>query len=456
MAVYSEVTLADLVSRTAEKLGDVAEVFWLHDELVGLVNEALATWQAFSGYWTERVEVPLVGSQWVYDLPGVVDELAYTTTADDLIIRVKQSLLEPLIVDEFYDQLPTLDQHVLFALRSAYEKWLRDAGLVTVYQEIAPVADVVTLPEQNLGIRYCEWKAEPAVAVTSHYFTELRETQTDQVDYTFYRVLGQPKGYSVLNQPINSIRLYPTPEDIGKLALFNNQLPSATQLEVGAIPIPPGLDWVLKYAMLAELLGHDGQARDPYRESYCRQRYADSLVLGRNYPGIYNAWLNGITVRIGAISDIAARRPRWHSDLGQPVVLGAVSWNHLVVTPAPTAASLITTPITLMLEIQSTPPVLVSGTDVVQLPREYHDMLVDYVVHLALLKTSGAEFQASIGAYKNMLLAAMDFNSRLLAKQSDLWLFKKRSTQDYQRRGRDVVEGHAGETGEVVVKGGGR
>lgn len=435
MPVYTEITLQELLQRLAAKLGDPGKVFWVESELIGYVNEALATWQSYSGYWTERWQVELGNNESVIDLPSKPGSpLAYTATSADLVTRIKQTLLEPgSSAGDWLEQYPTgaLD-NLRSAIRNAYAKWLIETGLITNYQELAG-ADIVELPERNLEIRHAEWKAEPSVDTATHYYTELRETQSDQLRYSFYYNHKQPRAYVSLSQPVNSVRLYPPPEDIGKLAIFNLQLPTATALDNSPIPLPNSLDWVMKYAALQQLFEYDGQARDPYRAEYCQRRYEDSLVLGRNFPGVYNCWLNGLPLVVGGVKDVAARRPRWHSDRGTPRIVGTVSWNHLVVTPIPRTGDL---PLTLDLEVQSRPPLLSNLTDVIQLPKEYHELLIDFAVHLALLKTSGAEFAASIPAYKDLLEQAMKFNQRLQARQADLWLFKKRATTDHQSKPR--------------------
>jgi hypothetical protein len=71
----------------------------------------------------------------------------------------------------------------------------------------------------------------------------------------------------------------------------------------------------------------------------------------------------------------------------------------------------------------------------------------------ALLKTSGAEFAMTIGAYKDLLEAAMEFNQRLQARQADLWLFKKRATTDQQSKPRWQDDNKLDETGMVSVGG---
>ena len=454
MPTYTEVTLADLRERLAGKLGDPGMVFWISGELDGYLNESLRTWAAFGGYYTERLDITLVAGQSIYDLPSLIGSpVAYVTDSDTIVARAKQVLLEPATLATYLDQYPTPQvDGMQFALRVNYEQWLRDTGLITTYQEL-PGQEVVELPERNLELRHVEWKAEPSPTTTTHYYTELRETQSDQVRYTNYFVNGQPRAYVSLTQPLNSVRIYPPPEDIGKLAIFNLQLPTQMSLDADPIPLPPALDWVMKYALLQDQFEFDGQCRDPYRAEYCARRYEDSLVLGRNFPSVYNCWLNGRPIVVGGIKDIAARRPRWHSDRGVPVVVGLVSWNHLVVTPIPQAADLVDNPLTLTVELQTQPPTLVADADIIQLPREHHELIVDFAQHLALLKTSGAEFAMSMGAYKDLLETSMEFNDRLLARQADLWLFKKRATVDQQAKPRWQ---DAGKQSEVGMMGGKR
>jgi hypothetical protein len=60
-------------------------------------------------------------------------------------------------------------------------------------------------------------------------------------------------------------------------------------------------------------------------------------------------------------------------------------------------------------------PIPATDADYVQVGREHLDVLVDYAVHLAMLKCGGAEFQATMGGYENLVNLAIDNNLRLAA-----------------------------------------
>lgn len=455
--IYTEVTLEEFSNRLAEKLGDAGKVFWPDAELTELLNEALQTWAAFSGYWTERKLLTLRAGVTIYDLPAEAElsaTLGYTATQPTLLRQIKRVLLEPDASGSYEEQFDNPSVAFPSACQSAYERWLLMSGLITRYQELAG-QPVIPLPERHLEFRFVEWKARPAVDPTTHFYTRLLETTTDSTYYDFYAVNGQPKAYVPLMQPVNSVRVLPTPEDVGELAFFNLQLPTPTELESQAIPIPPALNWVLKYAALQILFGVDGQVRDPFRAQYCESRVADAEVLGRNFPATYNAWLNGVPIRLGTLRDLAARYPYWHTDTGTPRSIALLSWNHLIAHPTPTSAMLASAPQTLELELQTAPPILVDPTDTVQLPRNYHELIVNFAHHLAMLKLGGAEFTKTMSAYRELLEAALDYNSRLRQQQSSLWLFKKRATADYQRQPR-FGDARDDEQGQLNMKQGGR
>lgn len=68
MATYQSYTLSDLVALLAERYDE--SPFWTLDEATDAINEALLTWNAFTGFWKETIEITTTAMNWDYDLTG--------------------------------------------------------------------------------------------------------------------------------------------------------------------------------------------------------------------------------------------------------------------------------------------------------------------------------------------------------------------------------------------------
>jgi hypothetical protein len=68
MAIYSQYTLDDILTQLEFKVDGVP--FWSQNEAIDAINEALLTWNAFTGFWKRTVIIPTTNLNAFYPLPA--------------------------------------------------------------------------------------------------------------------------------------------------------------------------------------------------------------------------------------------------------------------------------------------------------------------------------------------------------------------------------------------------
>lgn len=188
-------------------------------------DDAGVTWA--SGMWTQAQVV-----SWINDI--VRDFLAQTglTAAIDFLTGVP--------AQGSYD----LPQNLIDLRRIAW----RPGGSGTGYEELTLV-DTFNLDENN-----DDWPANQ-----------------QQV----------PTGYLLNLLPSLTVRVHPTPNDIGEAEITLSTLGTEATGAGALLPIPD--DWVpyIMWGILGEMLSKQGEASDPERAAYCQQRYQEGVELAR-------------------------------------------------------------------------------------------------------------------------------------------------------------------------------
>lgn len=70
MAQYQSYTLANLQTQLAERAD--GSPFWTAQEATDALNEALLTWNAFTGFWKDTVTITTTTMNWDYALPASI------------------------------------------------------------------------------------------------------------------------------------------------------------------------------------------------------------------------------------------------------------------------------------------------------------------------------------------------------------------------------------------------
>lgn len=402
-------------------------MYWGVAELNSYVVAALRTWQALTASYRVRGEFASTATQVFYDLGAVLPEqYGYTVTDTQLVNQIQYQLLEPLGVPWVGSKQFTLAQ-VTGALTKRRDQFLRDTGMAVTYLPgpyvPAPPDGRIQLPGEVIAVRRVVWKDLTPLYTPLYRTDEFGATGFSNTTTT----PGDPFSYSVSITPPVSMAIYPPPIDTGGVQLAVIQAGATLDGSGVLVGVPDDFSQYVLFGALADLLGADGQCRDPQRATYCDGRYQEGVTLGRLFPSGLQVQLNSQPIRVDSISSFDGFSPNWQNTSGEPDRCGFIGRNLLALNPPPDDVYGVS------MDTVRNMPVPVGDTDFLQVGREYLDSILDYAQHLASFKMGGQEFQATQAHYNrfiqaaghvNLMLKAQAFYSTALTQPSQLQTFR--------------------------------
>lgn len=408
---YANVTFAQAKDQLAQLLQDAANVFWTDTELGVYIVEALRTWGAFSFYWKETGVFNSTDGQAFYDLPTKLPALrGYTVTDTELVRAIQFSLLEPATGTSWTGTDMFSLSDVTNALERRRNQFLVETGCrVDNFQSnVAPVqVGRTVLADDVIDIRRVAWFDGTL------YMRVEREDEWSITSYTpdWPQTAATPTLFSVSVTPPLTIQLAPPPLASGDLDILAvrsqaNLNPAATV----SMNIPDDFCWAVKFGALADLLGSDGQARDPQRAAYCEQRWREGIAMARISTSVMTARVNDVPCSLVSQYELDEFSTNWQNLSAQPSMVAMSGLNMLALGGVPDA-----TPYSITLDLVRNSVVPDDDADFLQIGREDFEAVLSYAQHLAAFKMGGAEFEMTIPGYQRFMRQAALKNERLLA-----------------------------------------
>ncbi len=221
---------------------------------------------------------------------------------------------------------------------------------------------------------------------------------------------GSPSSYAISAEPPLSFDVDVPPDVASQYELLTvNAGPVLTPSAPTLIPIPTDFTWILKWGALADLLSKEAEAKDQTRSTYCNKRYEQGLQLLQIAPAVLQLRVNGVPVWIDAVRSADEFNTTWQSETpGQPTACYIAGTNLIALSPQPDA-----TGYSITATVTMNAPLPVNDNDMLQIPRDSYDVLIDYVQHICLFKNGGAEFTETMEQLNRMIKNAANYNSRL-------------------------------------------
>ncbi len=195
--------------------------------------------------------------------------------------------------------------------------------------------------------------------------------------------------------------------------------------------IPDDWCWVVKWGALADLLRKDGPARDPARAKYCEDRWAMGCAAAKMAILAIDTYVSGQPVQTESIFDLDVYKANWQNATGAlPTIAALAGLNLVYLSPTPNSFY------TVQMDLLRNMPVPSADGDFIQIGAEMWDGVVAYAEHLAAWKMGGAEFEATIPNYEQMVKMAMTQNERLRANEAFLTQLSDRSEREEKNRPR--------------------
>lgn len=387
-------------------------------ELNSFIVAALRTWQALTMSYRDRAIFSTVAATPFYDLISVLPtQYSYNVTDADLVALIQAHLLEPQGIPWVGSNQFTLAQ-IVNALQTRRNQFLRDTGMVVTH--LSPItapaenAGRVQIPDNVIAIRRAAWGTVPPIPPSPSVFSTLfRSDEWAQNGFSpgWNVDTCRPLSYSVAVTPPVSIQLSPVPDDIGKVHLCVVQAgPDLNPATPVLVSVPDDFTQYVMFGALADLLGADGQCRDPQRATYCEQRYQEGVAVGKIFPGGLLISCNGLNLHIDSVSALDSFNAGWENTPGTPWISGWAGRNLVALSPVPDGIYSIAVD-----SVRNMPVPVVDG-DYLQVGREYVDTILDYAQHLASFKMGGQEFQNTQAQFNRFVQAAGRMNQKLKAE----------------------------------------
>ena len=436
---YSWLTFSSARQELAARLSDSGKVFWTDAELKLYVIEALRTWNSLAAFYKDRDSLTTSPNQPYYDLPSSLSGglRAYNVTDLQLLTEIEYHLMEPPTGATWTGSEMFTVQDILTAIQRRRDQFLNETGTVLTRQTFAVSAPtegrvLLTLssPFNIIDIRRVAWKDTPS----GQYSTLWREDQWAINSFlagwkTSTKPL--PKVYSISdNQPLQ-IQLAPIPSDAGTLEVLSVNTGNTLTGTGTLMGVPDDWAWVVKWGALADLLRKDGPARDPARAKYCEDRWATGCAAAKMAILAIDTYVSDQPVQTESVFDLDVYKANWQNASGAlPTIAGLAGLNLVALSPTPNSFY------TVQMDLLRNMPIPAADGDFIQVGQEMWDGVIAYAEHLAAWKMAGAEFEATMPNYEQMVKLAMTQNERLRANEFFLTQLSDRSEREEKNRPR--------------------
>ncbi len=424
----------------AARLDDSANIYWTDSENAAYLTEALRTWQSYTRYWRDNfsfVAAPLTSPpNPFYDLTQQSNTLIPFTVKDtDVESTLCYNLIErqPAAgVWQGTDQFTIND--LTQALQRRRDQFLVETGMVltrTLLSGLVPPVGQVLLPDSVIDVRRASWIDTLTGEFSILWRSDEYRSQALNPGNLVYLTCTSPRSYSMAVTPPVTMQLLPPAGNPGRAEIITVNAGAALNPVAGVLlGIPDDFAWVIRFGALADLLGRDGQARDPARAQYCEGRWQEGILVARAYTSVEMAFVNGTPVQVSSIFDLDTMNPDWPNSIDDPPAdLLMCGWNLVALSPIPPVGSSLygqgfyglgaygeSGPIdSISVDLVRNAPIPANDSAFAQLGREELDAVLDYAQHLAAFKQGGTEFQATMKHYSNFRRLALVRNQRLAA-----------------------------------------
>lgn len=240
------------------------------------VNEpAWAAWKRRKFEASRRGFEEAKGS-WIFGIPAST----YNFPTCELLEEIQMHLLEtPNEGASWSSGIWTLTE-VMNSLNRRISRFLMETGVLQEHTTIAVAANVdwVDLPSDLIDIRRVAWDTGSTIA-------ELPREDSFSADSALptWETTGAsaPVAYTQFPEESLRIQLIRESTSAGTVDLIYVRNPGTVERNCLPMPIPDEWAVYVKYGVLADLFGKEGEGNDPERAAYCESRYEEGVALAR-------------------------------------------------------------------------------------------------------------------------------------------------------------------------------
>lgn len=432
-AKFQHTKRLDFRSLLSKKLGDTTNSFRTENELNDIINESLLTFGGASQSWKDQIQLPIDNTKQFYDITTDANVnqnlISFSLTYQFILDRINSILFEEIAELSPTSDITSLDEILKFCRNRVNQYQLR-TGLVITKQNIdmpAPPTNKKQINDEIINIIRVAFKD---IADTSKLYVVKKEDEASlsfNSDFVFNTTIKIPKFYASVLGTLNEIFLYPPPANLGQLEILSaNGIPAQANITLASIvPLPNNLVPYILFGVLADVFAKDGVGNDLSRAAYCEERWEEGVVIGNNYTSALVTYLNGKPISLDSIVDVDNNNYNWQNTIGKPNLIGLAGFNLLAPNRIPDQAY------SLLLNVITNAYLPIDDDDFIDIKPEYIETLLNYCVHLAMIKDGIAAIKATDSLRQEFLKVAISNNLRMMKRgQSVESIFKKSKRQE--------------------------
>lgn len=392
------------------KLGDEG-VHWPISTLNSCIEEALLTFGALSGFWKEEIFINTQENKIFYDMfvdtQVGLEKIKPSIQYAKIFEWLNRDLLESITFDQPLSEFLDLDFYIR-SIESKYNLYQQLTNLVLKTTEfpIAANIDKISLPTDLIDIIRVSFIREDEFEI----ILDEADEQEIYLNSNSLEEFNDPLYYTNVYELTKTIKLSPTPANVGTLKIIYVEGIESIDIdnEEIVLNLPNNLLPYIKFGVLTDILSNEGPLNDPIRAAYCKQRWEEGILIGRNYPSALIAKANGRQIGLDSLNnvdiysdDVKVRTP--------PTMLGFGGFNIFRTSEIPSAVEY-----SLGITTITNAKIPETDEDFIKVDLEYIDMLADYVVHLAKFRNGASEIAITNNLKDNFLKISVNHNRRLL------------------------------------------
>jgi hypothetical protein len=426
MPAFNYISQAGFLTQLGSRLYDQQSQFWSAAEKRLYLADALRTWQALTGYWRSEFIFPTANNTTFYDLTAVANTLrAYTLRDSDIYLLTQYHLLEPSVGVNPWTGVSTQfsASDLLDGLTRRRNEAVSLAGCTITRRTTPAIAGRIALPDTVLDVRRIAYLPNAIFSQPNSVLWPEDAFAEQAFNRNYLQAApGTPSSYLLSTQPPLTFDVDVPPAFIGNYELLTVEaLAAFTAATPSPLNIPDDFAFVLRFGLLADLFNREGNSKDALRAKHCEQLYRMGLAALGDAPALLQLRVNNVPVQLDAIRDADTYQTGWQAQAAaQPSAAFIAGLNMVALSPTPDAGAYSVTA-----SVVQNAPIPASDADFVQCGRDVLDAILDYCVHLAMIKVGGAElldtmtlvarFMSMAQAQNRKLMQNAEYNSVLYA-----------------------------------------
>lgn len=216
------------------------------------------------------------------DYPAIPAQ-QWNVTDQQVLSLLQLATLEPDDAGATWPSGMWTQAQVLQFLNNILRDFMHRTGIVSAISFITGVANQgeYDLPQDMIDLRRIAWR----FGLSGTGYVELYSTDTfeqDQNENDWPANSQQvPVAYLLNLLASLTVRVTPVPNDLGEAEITTT--PLGATADGSGIPLSVPDDWTpyIAWGVLGEMFAKEGEASDPERAQYCRERYEEGVELAR-------------------------------------------------------------------------------------------------------------------------------------------------------------------------------